>query len=178
MSKFTDHIRAGASSYGAFLVLALGLWIARDHLPMDGSGYLLPIGPDVVRSAISVALCMLIAVLASLGPDIDIKSQGQMLFYRGFLVVDLGLLVLFYTHDDLRFLEGAAFLGLLALLPLIGKHRGWTHSRFAMLLLPSPLLLVPMAVHEQVLWVGLPYYLAGLVGYGSHLYKDGMLLRW
>jgi len=176
MSGYADHVRAGVRFYDVFLALALGLWVAGSHLPIDGSAYLLPIGATAVRSVLAVALCVVIAVLASLAPDVDIKSKGQLLFYRGFLAVDVALLVLFYTRQDLRFLEGAAFLGLLGVFPLLGKHRGWTHSRFALLLLPAPLIVLPLVVYGEPVWLGVPYYLAGLIGYASHLHLDGRLL--
>ena len=61
--------------------------------------------------------------------------------------------------------------------PLFGKHRGWTHSRAAMVLLPSPLLFAPLLTGGEAVWVGLPLYASAVTGYASHLYKDGLLFR-
>jgi membrane-bound metal-dependent hydrolase YbcI (DUF457 family) len=111
-----------------------------------------------------------LAVLFALFPDIDIKSKGQLLFYRLFFLLDLGLLVLG------RFQE-AALLGFLALLPILSRHRGWTHSVWAMFLIPLPILAGPMYFARAPVLEGLPYYLGAVAGYLSHLVADGMLFR-
>lgn len=120
-----------------------------------------------VADAASV-VCL--AALFSLFPDIDIKSKGQMLFYRLFLLFDGYLLVR-------EMYKEAAVLGFLTLLPIISRHRGWTHTIFSAILIPSPLLLAPMYLAKS--WGaldGLPYYLGAVAGYVSHLIADGMLL--
>jgi membrane-bound metal-dependent hydrolase YbcI (DUF457 family) len=58
------------------------------------------------------------------------------------------------------------------MLPILSRHRGWTHTWWAMLLVPSPLLILPyLHVPERPL-VGLPFYGAAVVGYLSHLVVD------
>jgi len=109
-----------------------------------------------------------LTLLFGLWPDVDTDSKGQNVFYSIFFVADLFLIV---TE---RF-EEAAYLGLFALLPALGHHRGWTHTWWAMLLIPSPLLILPyLHVPERPL-VGLPFYGAALVGYFSHLVMDGLV---
>jgi hypothetical protein len=110
-----------------------------------------------------------LTLLFALWPDVDTDSKGQSLFYGLFFVTDLFLIA---TEQ----FKEAAYLGLFALLPALGHHRGWTHTWWAMLLIPSPLLVLPyLHVPERPL-VGLPFYGAAVVGYLSHLAMDGMLL--
>jgi membrane-bound metal-dependent hydrolase YbcI (DUF457 family) len=105
-----------------------------------------------------------------LWPDVDTDSKGQSLFYWIFVLVDTFLIV------TQRF-EAAAYLGFFALLPALGHHRGWTHTWWAMLLIPSPLLLWPYLNWPDRPLVGLPFYGAAVVGYLSHLYMDGLVFR-
>jgi len=106
-----------------------------------------------------------LALLFGLWPDVDTNSKGQRVFYSIFLVTDLFLI----ATEQFR---AAAYLGLVALLPVLSHHRGWTHTWWAMLLIPSPLLLLPyLHVPERPL-VGLPFYGAAVVGYLSHLVVD------
>jgi hypothetical protein len=177
MAGHREHVRTGFLFYGAFLVAALGAWLYGREEYFGWTWHLLPFGDTRWASASGFVLCFLIAVLASLWPDVDIKSVGQVLFYRLFFLVDAALVALFFLRGDRRYLLGAAFLGLLAMLPLVGKHRGWTHSRAAMVLVPAPAVFAPMLLAQQVTWVGLPFYVAAFLGYASHLYRDGRLLR-
>ncbi|MEF8796788.1 MAG: metal-dependent hydrolase [Salinivenus sp.] len=106
-----------------------------------------------------------LALLFGLWPDVDTNSKGQRVFYSIFLVTDLFLI----ATEQFR---AAAYLGLVALLPVLSHHRGWTHTWWAMLLIPSPLLILPyLHVPERPL-VGLPFYGAAVVGYLSHLVVD------
>jgi membrane-bound metal-dependent hydrolase YbcI (DUF457 family) len=106
-----------------------------------------------------------LALLFGLWPDVDTDSKGQRVFYSIFLVTDLFLI----GTEQFR---AAAYLGLVALLPVLSQHRGWTHTWWAMLLIPSPLLLLPyLHVPERPL-IGLPFYGAAVTGYLSHLVVD------
>ncbi|MBL0332717.1 MAG: metal-dependent hydrolase [Chlorobiota bacterium] len=112
-----------------------------------------------------------LAVLFSLFPDIDIKSKGQLLFYRLFFVLDLILIILEMNKE-------AALLGFLTLLPIVSRHRSWTHSVFAMILIPLPILLLPMYYAKNYHNLeGLPFYLGSVAGYFSHLVADGMIIK-
>lgn len=123
-----------------------------------------------VPSAMEIIIFAAIAVMFSLWPDVDIKSIGQKVFYTIFFVTDA--ILVFYFQDY----KTAAFFGLLIILPILSKHRGWTHSRLTAVLLPTPLLLVPMYVFEGSLAQGLPYYFAAVTGYFSHLFFDKKLI--
>jgi len=114
-----------------------------------------------------VALLVL-TVLFGLWPDVDTDSKGQNVFYTVFFVADLFLIV---TEQ----FQEAAYLGLFALLPALGHHRGWTHTWWAMVLIPSPLLLLPYLHMPDRPLIGLPFYGAAVLGYLSHLVMDGMI---
>lgn len=111
-----------------------------------------------------------IAVLFALWPDVDTNSKGQDIFY-GLAFVANVLLVL-----TGRF-EAAAYLGLLAMTPIIGGHRGWTHSRLAMILVPAPIVVIPYLHQSSILPTALLVYGAAFAGYFSHLLFDGLILK-
>lgn len=111
-----------------------------------------------------------IAILFGLWPDVDTNSKGQNIFFGIAFVADILLIV------DGR-LEAAAYLGLLAMTPIIGKHRGWTHSKLAMLLVPAPIVVIPYLYRPSVLTPALLIYGAAVVGYFSHLLLDGLIWR-
>jgi len=175
VADYHEHVQAGVVFYGGFLVVGGGLWLMPTGSALRWMEVLLPTGSASWETVIGLGICFVIAMLGALWPDVDIKSMGQLVFYRLFLVLDLGLLVLYYFQRQARYLEGAALLGLAAMLPLIGKHRGWTHSRIVMFGLCGAIAAIPMIIEGGVTWVGLPYAIAALLGYASHLFKDGIL---
>lgn len=109
--------------------------------------------------------CILIAVFFGLWPDVDIKSKGQTLFLGLFLVVNIILIV----REEYK---RAAYLGLLVVLPVIARHRGWTHHWITMLLLPGGLYLAALHYTRAEPYDLVPYLLAALFGYASHLILD------
>lgn len=109
-----------------------------------------------------------LTLLFGLWPDVDIHSKGQQVFYWIFFAVDLVLVVT-------RQYQEAAYFGLLAILPILSKHRGWTHSWWAMVVLPLPLLVLPYVLMPEKPLTGLPFYGAAVTGYLSHLFMDGLL---
>ena len=155
MSHYKGHVWAGLA---AFVPLALILY------------YGLPNPPHALELVFLLSLCL----LGSVFPDVDIKSKSQRLVYR---IVLFGMIVLLVA----RKVEAAALLGVYITLPLVVKHRGWTHSRWAAFVIPIPLLMTfSIYVHEidfKIILSGVPYYLSFLMGYLSHLAMDGMLLR-
>lgn len=112
-----------------------------------------------------------LTLLFGLWPDVDTNSKGQDLFYLIFFLVDIVLIVT-------RQFEEAAYLGLFAILPVLGHHRGWTHTWWAMLLVPAPLLVLPSILFPERPLSGLPFYGAAVVGYLSHLFMDGLVWKW
>ena len=115
-----------------------------------------------------------IAIVFGLFPDVDIKSRGQLLFFRLVFALDVLLVA------TGRFRE-AAILGLIALVSILSRHRGWTHTVWAALLVPLPILVGAFYLARESVgnpYVdGLPYYLGAVAGYMSHLLLDGTLVR-
>ncbi len=155
MAGYKGHL-AGASLFACGYVALLAYVFSIDAAYEQFS--------NLEQVGYPVALVTL-TLLFGLWPDVDTNSKGQRIFYSIFFVADVFLIV---TE---RF-RAAAYLGLVALLPVLSVHRGWTHTWWAMLLIPSPLLILPyLHVPERPL-VGLPFYGAAVAGYLSHLVVD------
>jgi membrane-bound metal-dependent hydrolase YbcI (DUF457 family) len=107
----------------------------------------------------------IVALMGALFPDTDTDSKGQNVFYAGFVVLDLAFMIK-------GMFRWAALLGFCALLPALGRHRGWTHTWWAMLLVPLPILLIPAVFFDLPLLQPLPFYLSAVAGYFSHLLLD------
>ena len=170
MAGYKGHLTGAAVVTGAYVVAlgALGAagGVALDRLVDLGSG-----GAAVAFEAIGAAAVMMgLGLMFGLWPDVDTNSKGQNVFYALFLAVDVALIWG-------RHFEEAAYLGLFCILPVIGKHRGWTHTTWAMVLIPAPLVLAPMLLFpEQDPLAGLPFYGAAVAGYFSHLLLDGLIV--
>ncbi|GFM33116.1 metal-dependent hydrolase [Desulfovibrio subterraneus] len=146
MPGYQAHMIAGAGMAGGIIGGATYMgWISTD--PM------------------STAILVTIATLAALFPDCDTESKGQNFFYAIMAVTDIALII--YEHY-----KWASILGLFAMLPALGKHRGWTHTWWAMLLVPLPIMALPWVFFRTSWEETLPYYLAAVVGYLSHLILD------
>ena len=189
MSLFREHYIGGIVAYSAFFVVSVagslvGYFLMQ--LPIDWN----PTVPLDMSDGFNgnnlwkIGGCFIIAVLSGLWPDVDIKSKSQRICYRIFIGLNLVLIFRGYYAES-------AVLGLFAMLPLIGKHRGWTHSRLTMPLLPGIFLLLPIYFNLdafnfreptapenlQLIKTGLPFYTASLIGYATHLQLDGILLQ-
>lgn len=118
---------------------------------------------DPLIAAGLVGFCL----LGALFPDVDTDSKGQNLYYSVFAMVDLGLIL------QQQYMW-AAWLGFCAMLPAIGSHRGWTHTWWAMLVVPLPILALPFVLlGVESVNRFLPFYVAFGTGYFSHLLLDG-----
>ncbi len=117
----------------------------------------------------TLAGVFVVAMLFALFPDIDIKSEGQKLFYWAAFLLDA---VLVWAKQ----MNAAAYLGFIAMLPLLSKHRGWTHSVYAAFLVPVPIIVIPYWYDGRMLPLSLLFYGAAVVGYLSHIALDGKLL--
>ncbi|HEX8349514.1 MAG TPA: metal-dependent hydrolase [Hymenobacter sp.] len=159
MPGYKGHIigaTACTSAYAGALSLAPNSVLGTNHYLV--SDFQLVIGLFVLGN------------LFGLFPDIDTNSKGQDIFYAIAFVADI---ILLYNGR----VAAAAFLGLLAMLPILSHHRGWTHSKPAMLLVPLPILLVPYLYNEAYLGTALVAYGAAVVGYFSHLLFDGKITK-
>ena len=115
-----------------------------------------------------VLLLLSIGMLSACFPDTDIESKSQRLFYRLLILLDAWFILI----GDYR---TAALIGLGAMLPLLGKHRGWTHTWLAMLLVPALFLLVPMYLKQTVESFPIVCYVVSVSAYASHLVLDGYI---
>ncbi|WP_029898781.1 metal-dependent hydrolase [Desulfohalovibrio reitneri] len=146
MPGYKTHGAGGVLAAGG--ALALAVWLGHYQ-------------PDPARMAGLVA----VGGLAALFPDVDTDSRGQHLYYLLLFLADLALIAVG------RYVW-AAVLGLFAMLPAIGPHRGWTHSWLAAPLVPLPILLLPPYILEADWRLFLAWYLAAVTGYLSHLVLD------
>ncbi len=160
MANYKGHV-AGSIFFGVVYLVIISLVFAVDLLPRGEhffSGYAFPV------------TLLGITVLFGLFPDIDTNSHAQKLYYSVFVVTDVWLIA------TARYQE-SALLGLIGALPVLSKHRGWTHFRWSILLVPLPLLVLPALNNQSTPLLGLPYYGAAVFGYVSHLYFDGILFK-
>ena len=191
MSMFREHWIGGVVTYSTFFIISLVTTIAVSifyALPLDWNPTISVVNP------IKAIGCFAIAVLFGLWPDVDIKSKSRKIFYSVLFALNIGLIL------NQKYLESALF-GLFAMLPLISKHRGWTHSKVTMLLLPCLFLFIPIyaaypswgaawdtlpdLLRSLVKWKelpdavrsGVPFYVASFIGYATHLHLDGILFR-
>lgn len=160
MSGYKGHI-VGAVAANATYVGVLSMVPAN---PLDATNY-------IVTDWQLLAGLFVVAILFGLFPDIDTNSVGQNIFFGLAFIADVLLI-------STGRLEAAAYLGLLAMTPIVGHHRGWTHSKLAMLLVPLPIVLVPYVHNHQIWTTGLLVYGAAVAGYFSHLLLDGRIVRW
>lgn len=120
-------------------------------------------------NVLEISALLFIGSLGALFPDIDTDSKGQNLFYFLLVSLDLALMIK-------KYYKWAAILGFMAMLPALGRHRGWTHTLWAMLLVPAPIIVLPLIFYNISLIKLLPYYLSAVLGYFSHLVLDRKFL--
>ncbi|ERP39166.1 metal-dependent hydrolase [Chitinivibrio alkaliphilus] len=99
-------------------------------------------------------------------PDIDTNSVGSHFLYSLIFIL-LFLLILLGNYEE------AAFLGLFSLIPVLSRHRGWTHSLFCAFFIPLLLTAIPVFLYGRDSLVQcMPYTLAGICAYMGHLVFD------
>ncbi len=162
MSGYKGHITGAAVFCAAYLMVLNSLSASPAQFSQQAI-----LSADWMK----IAGLFVLAILFGLWPDVDTNSKGQDVFYSGIFILDL---VLIFSHQ----LEAAAYLGLLAITPILGKHRGWTHTWAAMLIVPLPILLVPYLYDPDRWQYALAYYGAAVAGYLSHLVLDGLIVPW
>lgn len=118
----------------------------------------------------ALAAVFVVAMLFALFPDVDTNSKAQDIFFWLIFIVDVLLIWNGYFI-------AAAFLGLIAMLPILTHHRGWTHAKWAMVLVPLPIVLVPLLYSNTLLPIAVVYYGAAVTGYFSHLLLDGLIWK-
>ena len=146
MPGYRGHVAGGAIIWGG--AFAGAVWLG------------------ILQPRIETAVVLFVAaVMGALFPDTDTDSKGQNLFYGILVVLDLAFMIK-------GLYRWAAVLGFCAMLPALGRHRGWTHTWWAMLLVPLPILLLPVIFFDQNPGRALPFYLSAVTGYFSHLLLD------
>lgn len=118
----------------------------------------------------AMAAVFVVGMLFGLFPDVDTNSKAQDIFF--WTVFPLDILLIWNGY-----IEAAAYLGLIAMLPVVSHHRGWTHKKWAMFLVPLPILLIPYLYNDAILPSSVVYYGAAVVGYFSHLALDGLIWK-
>lgn len=159
MANYKGHLNGALVAAGLYLAVLIGVAVLYTLYTSFTWGQ---IGAGLLG-------VIVLTVLFGLWPDVDLDSKGRRIFYNLFFAIDLFLIV---TE---RF-EAAAYLGLFAILPALGAHRGWTHTWWAMLLVPAPLVVVPYLYLPDMPLIGLPFYGAAVTGYFSHLLLDGLVI--
>src|SRR5688572_12137205 len=99
----------------------------------------------------AMAAVFVIGMLFGLFPDVDTNSKAQDIFFG--IAFPINVLLIWNGY-----IQAAAYLGLIAMLPVIAHHRGWTHSKWAMFVVPLPILLVPMLYDEAAIPIATVYY--------------------
>lgn len=113
---------------------------------------------------------LIISMLFGLFPDVDTNSKAQDIFLGTAFIVDVLLI-----WNGL--LQAAAYLGLIAMLPIVSHHRGWTHRKWAMIVVPLPIALLPPLYDPAHAAIAAIFYGAAVAGYFSHLLLDGLIWR-
>jgi membrane-bound metal-dependent hydrolase YbcI (DUF457 family) len=159
MANYKGHI-VGGLAFGAAYMAALM------YVPVT---YFAEVA-GVLHGWQAIAGVFVLAVLFGLFPDVDTNSKAQNIFIGLAFALD----VLLIASGRI---EAAAYLGLVAMTPIITHHRGWTHTKWAMVAVPLPILIVPYLYNHAILPAAIVYYGAAFVGYFSHLLLDGLIIR-
>lgn len=159
MANYKGHIVGGI---GAGIVVALAL----SYVPVEQFAE----AAGVLHDWQAIAAIFVLAVLFGLFPDVDTNSKAQDIFLGTAFFFD----VLLIANGNI---QAAAYLGLIAMLPIITHHRGWTHKKWAMFVVPLPILLIPYLYNDAILPASAVYYGAAVMGYFSHLLLDGLIWR-
>ncbi len=116
MSGYKGHLAGGLVAYGLVLSAAQVLQMLNP-------------------SPLTAAEWLGFTLAGALFPDIDIKSKGQKYFYSVLFIL---FIILIGTHH----IELVAILGLLAVIPMMVRHRGIFHRTWFVIVLPVACALV------------------------------------
>lgn len=149
MSNGNVHLAVGAISGIAAIP------VSSQILPLLNTGNV---------SSATYMMCIPVAALYSLLPDIDIKSKGSKLF---FLLI-LGICGYLVMQGNYKI---ACLVFALSLIPQLFAHRKFTHSIFFAVIFPMPVYYIfkHFQIGDQFF---LLFYISALFGYVSHLIMD------
>jgi len=159
VANYKGHIVGGAVAGGVYT-------LALSYVPVERFAE----AAGVLQNEQAIVAIFVLAILFGLFPDVDTNSKAQDIFLGLAFLVD----VILVANGNI---QAAAYLGLIAMLPIITHHRGWTHAKWAMFVVPLPILLVPYLYNKAILPAAIVYYGAAFVGYFSHLLLDGLIIR-
>jgi membrane-bound metal-dependent hydrolase YbcI (DUF457 family) len=159
MANWKGHLAGGVGA-GFAVVLAVS------HFPIEQLAEATHLLNDWMPLAAIFVICMLFGLF----PDVDTNSKAQDIFFGIAFSVDVLLLWNGY-------IQAAAYLGFIAMLPIVSHHRGWTHSKIAMLAVPLPILVIPYLYSAENIAIAILFYIAAVAGYFSHLLLDGLIWR-
>lgn len=159
MANYKGHITGGVVFTGAYTVAMLFAPVER-----------LAEYASLLYDWQAMTAVFVIGMLFALFPDVDTNSKAQDIFFWTVFPLDA---LLIYSGQ----FQAAAYLGLIAMLPIVTHHRGWTHSKWAMVVMPLPIVLIPWLYNDKVLAISVIYYGAAVVGYFSHLFLDGLIWK-
>ena len=118
---------------------------------------------DPIHTAFFIA-CIPISVIYSILPDMDIKSNGSVLFY--FLVI----LITGFLCLEGKYYQACILFGV-SLIPQFIPHRGITHTILFALLFPALPYLLFYKFNISNNYFPL-FYISAVMGYLSHLVLD------
>jgi membrane-bound metal-dependent hydrolase YbcI (DUF457 family) len=148
MPSYKGHMIGGLVSYAGVL------YLLRCHNP----------------TVFTAAEWLFFTLIGALFPDIDTKSKGQKFFYQ---LVGILLFVLLLQK---RF-QAVAFVAIIALFPLLVRHRGITHSLY--FIVGLSLLIVAFAHFVAPCYATIVFFdtLFFFVGACSHILLDRVITR-
>jgi len=124
-----------------------------------------------MQPSISVIISgFVFCLVGSLFPDVDIKSKGQKLFYTLALI----MLCIFLYYERTDFFIG---LSLLALVPLLVKHRGLFHQLWFLIFISLSTGLLIGSFHAHFSMWAMKNALFFLAGTISHIVLDRVITR-
>jgi len=180
--EFRGHLNGALAAAG----LAAGLTLFTGYAEPDAAqlGHFLadPFAPGPMNTLVGVAAT---AWFMALFPDLDVASVPQRWFLRAMFA--LLVLCLWLGRMDLFVVVALA-----ALLPLLHRHRGWTHHPLAPWLVSASLALAHEWLRSRNAWLlGFSwhqvwdllreywlYLIAAALGHGVHLLLDSRKVRW
>jgi membrane-bound metal-dependent hydrolase YbcI (DUF457 family) len=159
MANYKGHLVGGLISTGLYAVSVSFLPVERfaEHA-------------GVLQDWQAVFGVFIVGMLFSILPDVDTNSKAQDIFFG--IVFPLNIILLW---QDM--LQASAYLGLIAMLPIIGHHRGWTHKKWAVFVVPLPILIIPYLYNDKILPISIIFFGAAITGYFSHLFLDGLIIK-
>ncbi len=118
--KFRGHLIGGVVAGAVVVGIAIQSGVV--HIPASSPTELLQAGLNQQNGTLAAGSLFVLTLIMSLFPDLDTASVPQRWFFRSAFALLVVLLLL-------RQMDLFAIITLVLLLPLLHRHRGWTHSK-------------------------------------------------